>query len=185
MRYILLLLFLVVSILFLDRDMAEYFSHHKLHLFKPITALGNALWYIVPGLGVYMYYRNKRADIAKKGLYLVLSVAISGLITDIIKILVGRPRPKMWIHHHLGSPQWLEFKASFWSMPSGHTTTAFAAGVALGYIFPKYRYLFWAMALLVGVSRVVLAKHYPSDVLVGALIGSLVAWYLHKRMNIA
>lgn len=184
MRWLLLLPLVVLALFFVDLDVASFFCHHKIALFKLITHLGNATPYLLAGLGAYLYYRKSKPLWANKGLYLFLSVLLSGVLTTLLKILIGRPRPKMFFEHHLWQPQWLEFKASFWSMPSGHTTTAFAAGVALGYIFPRYRLLFWIMAALVGLSRIALCKHYPSDVIVAAFIGSMVAWYLHKRMGV-
>ncbi len=66
------------------------------------------------------------------------------------------------------------------SFPSGHTLHAAAFAVLLSTFYPRLAPLLWGFASLVGVSRVVLGLHYPSDVLAGALIGaataSLVLW---------
>ena len=171
-----------VSYFTIDKEVALFFHEHRYDLFKPITALGNSAIYLVGGALLYLLYRNKRPDIAKKSLYIFLSVLISGILAVIPKILIGRPRPKIFFKEGLYEPQWLEFKSSFWSMPSGHATTAFAVGVGLALLYPRYRWLFIAFAALVAFSRVALTKHYPSDVLLGALIGGLTAWALYKRL---
>ncbi len=174
-----------ISMLWLDYDAARFFHHHHFAVFEPITHLGNAAIFLLAGLGAYLYYKKRNPPYAKKGLFLFLSVLISGLITTTLKIIISRPRPKLFLSEHLTAPHFFELKGKFWSMPSGHTTTAFAAMVSLGIIFPKYRYLFWAVALLVALSRVALVQHYPSDVIVGALIGTLTALMLARRMGLA
>lgn len=57
------------------------------------------------------------------------------------------------------------------SFPSGHTLHAVAFALLLSANYPSLTPLLWGFAFLVGTSRVVLGLHYPSDVLVGALIG--------------
>ena len=65
------------------------------------------------------------------------------------------------------------WKVEYASLPSGHATTAFAAAVAVGALWPRTRPVMWAYALVIAVSRVVLTAHHPSDVLAGALVGAL------------
>lgn len=60
------------------------------------------------------------------------------------------------------------------SFPSGHTAGSFAAAVALSSVYPKDRPLLLLLASAVGVSRVYLGHHFPSDVLVGAAAGAAV-----------
>ncbi len=175
------LLAVCASYYLFDRQIALFFHEHHLPLFKFVTSTGNAALWIVGSLLIFLFYRKKKPWIAQKALYLFSSIFISGILTDILKILIGRPRPKVWFAHHLYNPQFLEFKASFWSMPSGHTTTAFAAATALGLLWPKYRYLLFFWAFLVGLSRIVLTKHFLSDTLLGALIGILTAIVLYPR----
>ncbi len=58
------------------------------------------------------------------------------------------------------------------SFPSGHTAGSFAAAVALARFYPRDRPLLLGLATAVGLSRIYLGHHFPSDVLVGAAIGS-------------
>jgi undecaprenyl-diphosphatase len=71
------------------------------------------------------------------------------------------------------------------SFPSGHATTAFAAAVLLALWYPRWAPIFAGLAALVGLSRIVLGSHFPSDVLAGALLGSLIALAVHGRFQAA
>jgi len=72
------------------------------------------------------------------------------------------------------------WKVDYASLPSGHATTAFAALVAIGAIFPQARALMWIYAVLIALSRVVLTSHFPSDVLAGAMVGAAGAWLVQQ-----
>jgi undecaprenyl-diphosphatase len=70
------------------------------------------------------------------------------------------------------------------SFPSGHTASSFAAATAIATFYPSSAPLVFALATGVGISRIHLGHHFPSDVAVGATIGlgtgSLVAWLCKK-----
>jgi undecaprenyl-diphosphatase len=68
------------------------------------------------------------------------------------------------------------------SLPSAHSMLAFTLAVSLycaGY--RRAGLLLGILALFVAVGRVVIGVHYPSDVLVGAILGSAIAWILHRE----
>lgn len=106
-------------------------------------------------------------------LFILFTNAGAGLAVQIIKNFVGRARPLMLLEN-MGPFSFhpFAFKAYFMSFPSGHTTTAFATAVALSYFMPRWSGRFMVLALLVGISRLILEEHYLSDVLAGAVLGS-------------
>ncbi len=71
------------------------------------------------------------------------------------------------------------------SFPSGHTASSFAAATALAIFYPKAAPVAYTVATGVGVSRVHLGVHFPSDAAVGGVIGigigTLIGWLFKKR----
>ena len=68
----------------------------------------------------------------------------------------------------------LELVDNFRSLPSGHTSTAFLSAAILSKFYSKYIVVFFVIAASIGFSRVYIGVHYPLDVIVGAITGSLV-----------
>lgn len=84
-----------------------------------------------------------------------------------VKLAVKRERPKLEGLPPLGgAPSSLSF-------PSAHATASFAAATAMGRIEPRARGPLLGLAVLVGLTRPYLGMHYPSDVLAGAALGTV------------
>ncbi|MBH0051594.1 phosphatase PAP2 family protein [Pseudoalteromonas sp. SWYJZ19] len=59
------------------------------------------------------------------------------------------------------------------SLPSGHSAAAFLVAIILSHFFPEYIWLLLSWAAGVAISRVVLGVHFPADIIIGAIIGSV------------
>lgn len=89
-----------------------------------------------------------------------------------LKKIIGRKRPCLVDPHH-----WAQIlPPDQYSFPSGHTIAAFAITTALGLFYPSLFSVLLPCAVLIGISRIVLGMHFLSDVLAGALMGSLLGY---------
>ena len=96
----------------------------------------------------------------------------AGIVTFGLKRLIGRKRP---LDEVLGSP----------ALPSGHTSIAFSVATILGYRYPKLRIPLYIGAGLVGFSRIYLGRHYMSDVVTGAALGTTIGVLVwHNRATL-
>jgi membrane-associated phospholipid phosphatase len=170
--------------------------------FRPITRLGYGGYLLWPTgilvLLLLLIERMRLAHVARATLAVLVvrlsllfaAVAAPGLVTDIIKAFVGRSRPKLL--HSAGELGFdpLTLKAAAQSFPSGHTTVAFATAVVLGAFMPRLRIPLLGLAVLVGISRIVLGAHYPSDAIGGAIVGTVFAMlviraFAARRLSLA
>ena len=102
----------------------------------------------------------------------MVGVGIVDLIVyKIIKRWIARPRPYRTCPGIRACTRSLDE----FSFPSGHTLHSAAFSLILTVYFPMSALFVWPLTILIALSRIVLGLHYPSDVLVGALIGSLTA----------
>jgi undecaprenyl-diphosphatase len=88
-----------------------------------------------------------------------------------LKDLAERTRP--FVAHPQIDPLYVVHSSSF---PAGHAATAFAGASLLSYIAPRAAPGFVLLAAAIGYSRVYVGVHYPSDVLVGALVGAVIGF---------
>jgi lipid A 4'-phosphatase len=163
-------------------------------VFRFITEFGVSTPYlVVSALAACIHFVAARA--AKAGIrkdhffhawrasYLFLAVAVSGLIADLIKPVVGRARPKLFFSDHISGFTGFGPRPDYWSFPSGHSVTAAALAFVLCVLYPRWRPAWIAAALLVGASRVGLDAHHLSDVLGGFYIGLATAWALYAVLR--
>lgn len=117
--------------------------------------------------------------------FIFLGVSLPGLVTILLKRIIGRGRPVTW---SVDAP--LSFHSLNWnaydyqSFPSGHATTAFSLAAVVALVWPKALWPAMALAAAVAVSRIVLGEHYPTDVTAGAVLGILGA-YAARQLFVA
>ncbi len=114
-----------------------------------------------------------------------------GLTANVFKLLIGRERPKYFdmasdaaTDAFSGFLPFLYEGSSLKSFPSAHTASGVAFAVVLTHIFPRGKWLFGVLAVLVAIQRIEVCEHFVSDVLVGATVGWLVsnAMLFHPRI---
>ncbi|MBN1559020.1 phosphatase PAP2 family protein [candidate division KSB1 bacterium] len=137
---------------------------------------------------------NMRSESEKLAYLYLETMAITGVLTELTKVTAQRIRP--WVYNEnvpLEKKEGAEAKKSFFS---GHTSAAFAGAVFFAKIFndfhPDSRWTpyVWAGSLTLSSAvaywRVRAGRHFPTDVIAGAIVGGAVAYLipeLHKREN--
>lgn len=127
---------------------------------------------------LYGFGMIKHDSISRQNaIYIGATLFFSGIIVTAMKYAVNRPRPfKKYPDIEKAAP------TNTPSFPSGHTSFAFSLATSLSLDYPKWYVIapayLWAGT--VAYSRMDLGVHYPSDVLVGAIIGSGSAWLCYK-----
>ncbi|MDQ1233156.1 undecaprenyl-diphosphatase [Paenibacillus sp. SORGH_AS306] len=136
--------------------------------FYYLTNLGGATFTIIATLAVWQL---APFPWSRAGFQAAVALAISHVPVAIVKKLYPRIRP------YLAIPETITFRNPLTdhSFPSGHTTAIFSVTVPFMLTDPLMILLLLPFALIVAVSRMYLGLHYPSDVLVGAAIGTSVA----------
>ena len=120
---------------------------------------------------------NNDSVAKQKALFIGETFLVSAFITVVSKKIIKTNRP----YETYPILQPVVTEASY-AMPSGHTSTAFATATSLSLAYPKWYVVapsfIWAGTI--GYSRMHLGVHYPSDVVVGALVGSGSAFLCYK-----
>lgn len=132
--------------------------------FRTISRMGDGMFWYTLMLVIAMTQ-------GQSGLYAVLHMLTAGLSGTLVykwlKQRTSRPRPFQVRQDVLLSGTPLDY----FSFPSGHTLHAVAFGAVAVQYYPQLLPVIFPFVMLVGMSRVVLGLHYPSDVLAGAAIG--------------
>ena len=137
---------------------------------KAVTFLGHGGWFfIVLGLVLAVYPKTR-----KYGFAVLLALAFDAIILNLgLKNLVQRIRP----YDQFADLIPIVAKPKDFSFPSGHSGVSFATACVLCLTLPRgkraWGYVFLGLAVLIGVSRLYVGVHFPTDVLAGALIGGL------------
>ena len=147
------------------------FGSPALDAFFPyFTMLGEAgLVWIVIAIGM-----NASRKWRFWGICIIVAIVVTLLANELgLKHAIARTRPYI----ALGFKSIMLDNPTSYSFPSGHAGMSFAAATVISRSPAKvfFKFLVWILALLICFSRLYLFAHYPSDVLVGAILGSIYA----------
>ncbi len=153
-------------------------NHSVKIMFRVISRLGDGVfWYLLMSAMLLAYGDNALFPVLH-----MLAAGLSGtVIYKLLKNSTSRPRPYA-VHHDV----WLTGRPlDRFSFPSGHTLHAVVFTTVMSFYYPMLMLLVLPFTLLVGLSRVILGLHYPSDVAVGAGIGYALAHVSQYLVHIA
>jgi len=154
-------------------------GNHPIWLTRIVRLPGNYGFVLVAGIGVALFHRRRwRAAIP-----VLLSGPMVGITYVILKWIVGRRRPVIEIapfsfHPFINGFQGLFRSVSGLAFPSGDATMAFAAAACMAVAIPRLSIAFFAWAAAVAAERVLENAHYVSDVIAGAGLGILCAFFV-------
>jgi undecaprenyl-diphosphatase len=181
----------LVLLLLVDHPLSVLVTQHdkdSLHLANEITRWGESDWILIPS-GVVLIVTAVLAWLVRARIYrlaliemsqivalIFVGVGLPGLVSTILKRLVGRSRPVVFDQAGILGfhPVFNDF--GFESWPSGHTTTAFALCMVIGFLSPRWFWIGLLYAVAVAGSRLALGAHYPSDAVSGCVLGVLGAY---------
>ncbi len=178
--YLALLLLPILSFFFLDSvfSIALESSRNWIFndLFLGITFASSEIIIFFVLTSLFLWNKKKRWILP-----LWASLFLSAIVSFILKVLIKRPRPFqsgiVTVLPILKKASHLSWNFSF---PSFQSMLVFSAVPLLNKEFRKFRYFWWAFAILVALSRVYFGLHYLSDVLFGAVIGYILGELIIK-----
>ncbi len=122
----------------------------------PLAIAGNLFIWLLIAAFLYIFKGKPCA-----AYYLTLLFAVWAVVFA-LKSLFMVPRPETGR---------ILVDAAGYSFPSSHTALAFGTASFLQPVSGKSGYLFWIIAITMGISRIVVGVHYPSDVIAGIILG--------------
>lgn len=141
-----------------------------------ITDLGGAIFTSLFSIAIILFGNASTRII---GLEAILTMGIAQTIVQILKRGFGRERP----YNMIENINTFKIELKDFSFPSGHTTASFSIATILALNITQISLLVYFLAFIIGVSRIYLAVHYPSDVIVGIVLGVVPAMIVHFLLN--
>ncbi|MDY0236512.1 MAG: phosphatase PAP2 family protein [Gudongella sp.] len=137
-----------------------------------VTDLGGAIFTSIFAMGL-LIFGNK--EIKMIGLEAIFALSFGQIFVQSLKRLMSRERPYKIIKqlHTFG----IELRD--YSFPSGHTTASFSLATTLAVNLPKLAVIVLLLALVIGMSRIYLGVHYPTDVVAGIILGIFASLTIH------
>jgi undecaprenyl-diphosphatase len=162
----------------LDRTVFHFiYTFGNRNAFWNVLAIFFAAWLpylLVLAFLVLVYYqkgwRRKVYLFSEAALAIILA---RGIVVETIHFFYHHPRPFIFYSF---SPLISE---SGWSFPSGHAAWFFALALTIWFANRTWGWWFFALAILMGIARVYVGVHWPMDIVGGAAVGLLSAWFIH------
>lgn len=177
------------SYLFLDIPMLRMFQSSGLaafrRLFEVITRLGvSTPWLVLSALAaIWFRYVKKDRTASNTAFFVFASIAVSGLAADLIKFVVGRYRPVMFLNENLYGFRFFSLGYAYNSFPSGHANTITALLLSLYLVFKGPGTAYILVAVPVIMSRVIIGAHFLSDALFGTYLAVLTTFILRAAFE--
>jgi membrane-associated phospholipid phosphatase len=180
-----LLLFSLASIHLADESVARFMHGHRgwASTAAWIAELGDSLyWFIAFGVGFVVFHLRRAQDAARWCFLAIASLALSGIVSGILKATLARWRPRAFVADGaFTGDSGFAFPAFIVehvrnSYPSGHATTAFTLAALATIKWPRWTGFWVGCGAVVALSRVVQNSHWLGDMLAGSALGWAAPW---------
>ena len=139
------------------------------------------------GLAALVLWRHRPESAAQRvaARYVLLSALAGGVVAEQLKLLIrrGRPDPERFAYTFRAFTE-APFSTRGLGLPSSHTLVAFAGAAAMGVLFPRTRWIWFAFAAGCALTRVLALGHFLSDVTLAACLGWGIAQWVALRMRV-
>lgn len=159
-------------------DHRLFYAVHKLQKFNLDLILAwptflGSLKLVLPILFVFVIVQS-RERILWRTFYVFFPVILSHQLVELMKAFFERPRPFIFFKDALDAVKVIFEPPPTFSFPSGHASTAFAAAIIFSSQFGVPRWAAFGIAVLICLTRLYVGVHFPSDLIAGALCGTLI-----------
>ncbi|MBI2028941.1 phosphatase PAP2 family protein [Candidatus Gottesmanbacteria bacterium] len=174
-----------MDILTLDNNLLIFISQNNNNSFLSFLALlfsGYGLLGLIWVLLAVILIIKERKHFRVIVLFFLTIISSSIINNGFLKLIFARLRPE----YSIPNLQVYKITNDYYSFPSSHAAVAFAGAVILAAVFPKRKKLIYFIALLIAISRVYLAVHFPLDIIAGSLVGYVIGrtfLYINKKIN--
>ncbi len=166
----------------IDKSLFTFFNQIFTNSFfdsiMPVITDWNKTWYgwvlFVILWGLLVWKGGRKGRILAFALFVVVAVS-DQLSSNFIKKVVMRPRPCHQVNGHtiVEHVRLLVTCGSGFSFPSSHAVNSFAVATFFGVYYKRYAWAYFLYAVIMSYSRVYVGVHYPYDIFVGALVGTV------------
>ena len=167
----------------MDQSIALYFLNLEGTIVHEISSIVSGRAYILISSMIFIVYAFIKM---KKGfipfiITVIISVSLSDIVCyRILKPSIGRLRPKIELNIYEKKST---YQGKDYSMPSNHASNIFAFFIVYLLFVKKFWPFSLLNSLIISFSRVVLVKHYPSDVMAGIVMGAAAGLVIASLVN--
>lgn len=148
-----------------------------LHIVITVTVSSWAGYFILVRRGIH----NRHTDFLRA---CGTVVPMAFVAKTVFQYIFGRPNPYAWLlEHEPPRFSWFRNDEGYGCFPSGHMTVFTALMTTLSHYYPRYRPVYLGLLCLLALALVITDHHFLSDVLAGAVLGSMLAFIINKRLR--